>query len=326
MQRRFRWMLSGLTSVVLLGAGVPVFAASGLAPNGLLKAKYNPYAGDPPMTAWAWFSSAGGPTFLFGTNAEAFPFPIVPQRLAQAWQAHPIDNPAPLIWYYQHVSKTDFGNSVFGNGVKYSLKLIRIMKSDHFAPALVGGVNPPNWNAVPAPSKPISPISVNPANPNAYPQNTTVLGWKWLIGTGSHQATFQFSFHEPSGSVGAITGTQTVHGSWIQFPQAWARVDSVTVLKDFAAHAPRVFEQTGLAPKNLGLHYSADLAAAMTVQNFNPGSLGMQPLAPSPKALTPATETWLIKHGWGDVLAKYATSHHLTLPSSTKKASKAKHL
>lgn len=310
-------MLAGLTSVVLLSAGTPAFAARGYAANGLLTAKQNPAAGLPPMTAWAWSSNAGGPTFLFGTNdAEAFPFPIVPHRLAQDWQADPIDNPAPLIWYYQHVSKTDFGNSVFGNGVKYSLKLIRIMKSEHFAPALVGGVNPPNWNAVPTPSKPVSPISVNPANPNAYPRNTTVLGWQWRVGSGSRKAFFQFSFHEPSGSVGAITGSQTVQGYWVRFPQAWMRADSVAVVKALADHAPKVFRQIGLAPKHLGLHYGAYLAAAMTIQDFNPGSLGMQPLAPSPKALTPATEAWLIQHGWGGVLARYAKKHHLTVRHS----------
>lgn len=337
MRRRFRWMLSGLTSVVFLGAGVPVFAAHGYAANGLLSAKQNPAAGLPPMTEWLFTSTPynAGIEFGFGTDFEAFPLNAYPPKNASTtWGG--MDNPAALIWYYQHVSKTDFGNSVFGNGVKYSTRLIEVMKQEHFAPSMVGGVNPPNWNVVVIPKTKVAPVPPPPKNnPNEYPKGTTVLNWRWATSAKSgtidipaqpHQAVFAFSFSEPADSGSAVTTLPTVKGSWVQFPKAWMRVDSVAVLKVVAVHAPKVFDQIGLAPKHLGLHYSADLAAAMTIQHFNPGSLGMQSLAPSTKALTPATETWLIKNGWGDVLTKYATSHHLTLPRSTEKASKAKHL
>ena len=338
MRRRLRWILSSLTSVALLGAGAPVFAATnGYAPNGFLSAQQNPYAGDPPMTKWLYYGTkyTSEIVFVFGTNSEAFPLNAYPPKKVNAtWIGW--DNPAPLIWYYRHFgSKSDFGNSVFGNGVKYSTRLIEVMKQEHFAPAMVGGVNPPNWNVVVVPKTKVTPVPPPPKqNPNEYPAGTTVLNWRWATSAKSgtidipaqpHQAVFEFSFSEPPDSGSAVTALPTVKGSWVKFPKTWMRVDSVAVLKALAVHAPKVFDQIGLAPKHLGLHYSADLAAAMTIQHFNPGSLGMQPLAPSPKALTPATETWLIKNGWGDVLTKYATSHHLTLPRSTEKASKAKH-
>ena len=340
MRRRLGWILSGLTSVVLLGAGAPVFAAAhGYAANGLLSAKQNPYAGLPAITKWIFDNNAYSPgiVFVFGTTSEGFPLNAKAPAAAKTWGGW--DNPSSLIWYYQHVSKTDFGNSVFGNGVKYSTRLIEVMKQEHFAPSMVGGVNPPNWNAVVVPKTKVAPLTPPPKNnPNEYPKGTTVLNWRWVasekigainIPAKPHQAVFAFSVSEPADSGSAVTMLPTVKGSWIQFPKAWMRVDSVAVLKALAVHAPKVFDQIGLAPKHLGLHYSADLAAAMTIQHFNPGSLGMQLLAPSPKALTPATEIWLIKHGWGEVLAKYATSHHLTLPNTkakaSQKASTAKH-
>lgn len=336
MRRRLGGILSGLTSVVLLGAGAPAFAAHGYASNGLLSAQQNPYAGLPPMTEWLFTSTpySAGIEFGFGTDFEAFPLNAYPPKNASTtWGG--MDNPAALIWYYQHVSKTDFGNSVFGNGVKYSTRLIEVMKQDHFAPSMVGGVNPPNWNAVVVPKTKVAPVSPPPKNnPNEYPKGTTVWSWRWVasekigainIPAKAHRAVFAFSFIEPNGDGYPQTTLPTIQGSWVQFPHAWTRVDSVDVLKAFAVHAPKMFDQMGFAPKHLGLHYSADLAAAMTIQHFNPGSLGMQPLTPSAKALTPATETWLIKNGWGGVLAKYATMHHLTLPNGTKKASKVKH-
>ena len=332
---RLGWILSGLTSVALLGAGAPVFAASGYAANGLLTAKQNPAAGLPAMTKWLFDDNAYSPgiVFVFGTRSEAFPLNAKAPSVAKTWGGW--DNPAALIWYYQHVSKTDFGNSVFGNGVKYSTRLIEVMKQEHFAPGMVGGVNPPNWNPVVAPKTKVAPAPPPPKNnPNEYPKGTTVLNWRWApsakrgtinIPAKPHHAVFAFSFSEPNGDGYPVTAFPTFRGAWVQFPKAWMRVDSVAVLKVVAGHAPKVFAQMGLAPNHLGLHYGADLAAAMTIQDFNPASLGMQPLAPSPKALTPATETWLIQHGWGGVLAQYATKHHVTLPHSTKKASKAQH-
>lgn len=336
MRRRLGWILSGLTSLALLRAGAPVFAANSYAPNGLLTAQQNPYAGDSPMTEWLFENSPYDPgfVFVFGTTGEDFPLNAKPPAAAKNWGG--VDNPAGLLWYYTHISKIDFGNSMFGNGVKYTTRLIEVMKQEHFAPAMVGGVNPSNWNVVVVPKTKVAPVPPPPKqNPNEYPAGTTVLNWRWATSAKSgtidipaqpHQAVFAFSFSEPPDSGSAVTALPTVQGSWVQFPKAWIRVDSMAVLKALAVHAPKVFDQIGLAPKHLGLHYSADLAAAMTIQHFNPGSLGMQPLAPSPKALTPVTETWLIKHGWGDVLTKYATSHHLTLPRSIEKASKAKHL
>ncbi len=115
------------------GLATPVFAAGQPA---------NPATGLGPMVAWAWFSSSNGITFDFNGQAEGFPFPNVPASLAQQWSQDPIDNPAPLEWYYNNVSKTWLGNTVFGAGVQYSSTLITKMAAESFSPSMVGGVNP----------------------------------------------------------------------------------------------------------------------------------------------------------------------------------------
>ena len=321
------WVFSTLVSAALLAPTGSAFAANGYAANGLLSARQNPAAGLPPMTEWLFTSTpySAGIEFGFGTDFEAFPLNAYPPKNANTtWGG--VDNPAALIWYYQHVSKTDFGNSVFGNGVKYSTRLIEVMKQERFAPSMVGGVNPPNWNAVAVPKTRVAPVPPPPKNnPNEYPKGTTVLNWRWVasakrgtidIPAKPHQAVFAFSFSEPNGDGYPVTTFPTIRGAWVHFPRTWMRVDSVAVLKAFATHAPKLFAATGLAPQHLDLQYGADVAAAMTIQNFNPGSLGLQALAPSTKTLTPATIAWLRKAGWGHVLARYATAHHLTLPGA----------
>lgn len=337
MQRQFRWMLSSLMSVVLLGAGATVFAARSYAPNGLLSAKQNPAAGLPPMTKWVYYGTkyTSEIVFVFGTTSEAFPLNAYPPKDAHSqWTGW--DNPSAIIWYYQHVSKTDFGNSVFGNGVKYSTRLIEVMKQEHFAPAMVGGVNPPNWNVVVVPKTKVAPVPPPPKqNPNEYPAGTIVLNWRWApsekIGTTdipakANQGVLVYQNAEPPTGV-VSTEYPTVDAKWVQFPKPWTRTDSVAILQAIAQQSPSQWKTLReiVAPKGIGIQYSADLAAAMTIQHFNPGSLGMQPLAPSAQALTPATETWLIKNGWGGVLAQYATTHHLSAPHGTKNASKVKH-
>ena len=77
------------------------------------------------MTKWLYYGTkyTSEIVFVFGTNSEAFPLNAYPPKDANTkWTGW--DNPAAIFWYYQHVSKTDFGNSVFGNGVKYSTRLI----------------------------------------------------------------------------------------------------------------------------------------------------------------------------------------------------------
>ncbi|MCY0864465.1 MAG: hypothetical protein OWQ57_05920 [Sulfobacillus sp.] len=167
MRRWPRVLISAATSAVLATAvSVPAWAAGGTihytpCPFGkcvsMGNQPANPYAGLPPMWAWVWFSNSGGLTIAYGIDQEGFPFPKVPAKLANAWQKHPIDNPAPLLWYYHHVSKTALGTSAFGPGVKYTAALIQKMKAEHFSPAMIGGPLPPNWNAVPAKHAPPPP-------------------------------------------------------------------------------------------------------------------------------------------------------------------------
>lgn len=100
------------------------------------------------------------------------------------------------------------------------------------------------------------------------------------------------------------------HVTWKnQPPVAWNRPDNVALLKDLAAQMP-YWVQSAM-PNKIGLNYGADVAAAMTVQDFNPGSIGCQPLAPSSKTLTVKTVEWLIRNGWGPQLAKYEVTHGL---------------
>ena len=99
----------------------------------------------------------------------------VPSSIDKNWGG--IDNPAPLLWYYQHTpgSNTQF-YVMFGPCVPYSPQLIQAMKADHFAPSMVSGYNPPGLTA-PAPTSPsITPVtSKNPTNPTnpTTPKTTT---------------------------------------------------------------------------------------------------------------------------------------------------------
>jgi len=341
-------VLSSALSLLLLAGATPVFAkttAQGMyAANGYLTAAENPARGEPPLQAWQYTINGSGPTitFYFGTKANwtLSPIPVgvvgkgphgylsPPKNSAKLWSAW--DDPAPLLWYYHHDSKTGLGDSVMGSGQTYAKRLIEVLKQEHFQPAEVG-VNPLNWNAVKAPKQKVSPIPPPPSgNPMLYPKYTVLVSWQWaksfddgfkvpekpdqglLIDTTLWPMPNRtFASLKSVQYSGPSVGPYTVQGKWVRFPKNQMRIDSVVALQTIAEDAPAGWAKwrLWLAPSGIAMQYSADLKAAMTVQNFNPGSLGMQPLKPSPATLTPAAEAWLVHNGWGAALAKYALAH-----------------
>jgi len=313
------------------------------AANGYLTAAENPANGEPPLQGWQYTINGSGPTltFYFGTKANWTldpegvqvighnPYRYPPKGSAKLWAAW--DDPAPLLWYYHNVSKTGLGDFVMGNGQVYSTRLIEVLKQEHFQPAEVG-VNPINWNAVKAPKQKVSPIPPPPkGDPMLYPKYSVLVSWQWAksfnqgllkVPEKPHQgilvdtslwpiANMTFKSLKSVQYGTPMMGPYPVQATWVRFPKAQMRIDSVAALHTIAREDPALWDKwrLWLAPPGYAMQYSADLKAAMTVQHFNPGSLGMQALAPSASTLTPATEAWLIKNGWGVALAKYALAH-----------------
>lgn len=97
-------------------------------------AQNNPAYGMPPMAAWYWGSTSHNVMFDYSGSFVAFPFPAVPSATSANWGG--IDNPAPLLWYQQHVLANWAGTAFAG---KYSTGLIAAMNGEHFNPAMVGG-------------------------------------------------------------------------------------------------------------------------------------------------------------------------------------------
>lgn len=157
--------LVAASAIALVGAGSgSVFAAS------------SPAAGEPPMVAWVWSPPAAqggsdGITFDYGGNMVGFPFPTVSSGTSANWGG--LDNPAPLLWYATHVDhnnprqmSNDLGQ-MFATGVQYSASLIQKMNDEHFAPSMVGGINPSGITTDTTPSSPspagsTSPVSTTP--------------------------------------------------------------------------------------------------------------------------------------------------------------------
>lgn len=95
----------------------------------------------------------------------SFGFSRVPSSATVAtWGG--IDNPAPLLWYAQHVNKTWAGWVNFAG--KYSPALVTKMETEHFAPQMVGGINPAG---VTSPTS--TPSSVAPTSPSPAPTHST---------------------------------------------------------------------------------------------------------------------------------------------------------
>lgn len=154
-------------------------------------------------------------------------------------------------------------------------------------------------------------------NPNDLPNDgTTVLEWQLHRGSTVATDAFDVKVYQSSTQYTGVTSTDmalTNHVSWKTQPSTtWNRPDDVAFLQALNQQMP-YWVATSMPP-HIGLKYGANLAAAMTIQNFNPGSIGCQPLAPSPNTLTPSTIAWLRQVGWGPQLARYAAQHHLVLP------------
>lgn len=166
-----RWRLSVAGAALLATlAGAPAVAAT------------SPAVNEPPMTSWVWAGPPQFPepevVFNFSGSFVPFPFPAGNQNGApsqgyatidQGWGG--FDNPAPLLWYAQHVNATWLGQSMFPAGVKYSPQLIAAMNAEHFAPSMVGGVNPPGITTsstapspAPAPAPSPSPAPSAPSS------------------------------------------------------------------------------------------------------------------------------------------------------------------
>jgi len=176
----------------------------------------------------------------------------------------------------------------------------------------------------------VSPIVGATSQPlTVYPSGTVLESWQWVRAVPM-PPTDQSVVERVGGLLiqSAVPPTPTpaasfpiLAGPWVQFPPAWTRIDSVAALQAVATHARAQWPaiRLAMAPPHGTVHYSADLKAAMTIQQFNPGSVGLTPLVPSPRTMTPATDAWLIAHGWGLVLARYFVHHphlHVTLPRS----------
>lgn len=165
MMKRLSIALAASAVFVTLGMAAPVFAAGQPA---------NPATGVGPMVGWYWYNSGGGQQeeFFFGSSTVSMPFPSSSALVDQAWSG--IDNPAPLEWYYNNVSKTWLGTSVFGAGVQYSATLISKMHAENFAPSMVGGVNPSGMTSSTVSAPPSASSGTTPkTSPSPTPTHST---------------------------------------------------------------------------------------------------------------------------------------------------------
>lgn len=177
----------------------------------------SPATGEPPMIAWYWGGN-GGITVDYSGSFVGFPFSQVPSSSVMAtWGG--IDNPAPLLWYAQHVNKTWLGFTLFGG--KYTATLIAKMKAQDFAPSMVGGINPPGMSGGTSPTStqssaaPTSPIpapthSTTPSQPVRPPVSHTVAPKPTHSATPTHAIVPTSSTTQPSKPVTAKAST-TAH-------------------------------------------------------------------------------------------------------------------
>ena len=151
------------------------------------------------------------------------------------------------------------------------------------------------------------------ANPGSIHAGSTVVAWKYTYqggGVGNVVVLYSNNQHAALGFT----------GSWVSNSTTWTTLDSVAPLLAAVKHG-YAYEVAGALPNGIGLHYSPNVAAALTIQNFNPAQVGGQPLFPSPSTLTSGTKSWLIQAGWGSALTSYQASHTTTTQTSTPPSS-----
>ena len=163
----------------------------------------------------------------------------------------------------------------------------------------------------------VAAVGVGPlafaANPGNIQAGSTVVAWKYTYqggGVGNVVVLYSNNQHAALGFT----------GSWVSNSTTWTNLDSVEPLLAAVKHG-YAYQVAGAFPSGIGLQYSSDVAAAMTVQNFNPSEVGGQPLAPSSSVLTSSTESWLTSSGWGSALTSYQASQTSTSTTPTTQQS-----
>ncbi len=289
MRRQGMALISAVTislAGLIGGLAAPAFAAGQPA---------NPYTGLGPMVAWVW---TDGLTFDFSGSQDGIPFPAVPAALAQQWSKDPIDNPAPLEWYYNNVSKTDLGNSVFGAGVAYSSNLIAKMASENFSPSMVGGVNPsgmtssttstpPSTSAgTTAPSKTTSPSSV--VTHSTTPVTSTDPVTKQAVPTTSHSSAPASASAAPvsSASENTTPGTQPTKDSRSSAPSTAPHATASaspttqqTAKASALAQPPGVKKETPVPVYHRIIHHDRTILAADATHHASTPSIPWVPVA-----------------------------------------------
>lgn len=150
-------MAFGTLGVVSIISAQPALAAS--------CSGASPAAGQGQLQGWKYDPPQypGGPAavqFLYGSQIESLPIDsnYAPNGVLPDQNWGGIDNPAPLIWYYQHEDQIILSCVFLGQGVTYSATVISNMNTNHFSPSAVGGVNPTGVAAVtPPPTVPTTP-------------------------------------------------------------------------------------------------------------------------------------------------------------------------
>ena len=167
LHRRIEFTEEGVTIVKWVTLAGVLAGASVLIGGGSALAATSPATALPPMTAWYWGGN-GGITVDYSGSFVGFPFSQVPSSSVMAsWGG--VDNPAPLLWYAQHVNKTWLGFTLFGG--KYTATLITKMKAATFVPSMVGGINSPGMSGGTSPTS--TPSSVAPTSPSPAPTHST---------------------------------------------------------------------------------------------------------------------------------------------------------
>ena len=160
----------------------------------------------------------------------------------------------------------------------------------------------------------------------AYAQTTvdpgeTLVLWRYTY-QGNGVGGIMFYYSNNGGKTINQPIPQPLAGSWLQGSASWTTPDSVAPIIAAYQHG----HQMSVEFPN-GLVIAPDVLAAMTVQGFNPASVGGESVAPSSSTITPATSAALTSMGWGSALKAYESSSTKTStpPSSPPSSPTTKH-
>lgn len=185
-----------------------------------------------PLVAWYWGGSADEVMFDYSGAFVTFPFPTVPSSVSANWGG--IDNPAPLLWYQQHVSpKGWLGWSMFGYGaginqhMPVSASLIAKMNADGFAPSMAGGYNVPGLTAGGS-GEASSPSSLPPSSPTPTSSQSSTLTPSVSPAPTHSAAPRSSTSSAPTHSTAPTSSTQTPPSSSAPVPTHSATAIPVT--------------------------------------------------------------------------------------------------